>query len=638
MKPSSSGTRLGLVVVLVLLLRLPTAPPAAAVRLCIVDVVGTARTAGEATLATERGRPNISPVDFRSLAIAKGTTSVQASAALANGLANPKMIGVLSAKANGSKVEATLEDNASMAVFETQEIEGMFFSRPGCNVAYGGDPPKARVTLSVTHIRVPEGDRTPRQFTWTVRNISSHPLPGDFLITWHAVNLDILQNKTSGNLLFNLPPGQKVAITSTARLPLPNQNGLERGWASPRSNGDPALDDPEKPPVMVDEGVGDCIRGTQPSATLLVPYFEVDLESPSGPTTLLAVTNQSEECVPVRMMLWSDWGVPTLTSYLFLSPDDVHTINLRDVFNGKLPDTSATLADPACESAEPPPCERAEIDTEITNLQLQSMRAIHVGLRDPVTDLCAGSDRGDGMARGYVTIDVLRSCTYMPTTFTWARPEWQDPEGFFAATDTGFRNVLWGDYFLVDPGNDFAQGETAVHIPAEPDLFLDGDYTFYGRYTGFDASDGRVPLSSRYRTRFLSGGPFDGGTRLHVWRDDRSPVQGPVPCGTRPASLPLGDQGVTAYDENEASVPIPSLATLCPVADEALAFTCLVPPGLGPGINFGFLDLALGAGTGSPAQAWVSPVMNAEGRYSVAFEATRVDDLCHVPGRAAVVP
>jgi len=172
-----------------------------------------------------------------------------------------------------------------------------------------------------------------------------------------------------------------------------------------------------------------------------------------------------------------------------------------------------------------------------------------------------------------------------------------------------------------------------VHIPAEPDLFIDGDYTFYGRYTGFDASDARVPLSSRYRTRFISGGAFDGGTRLHVWRDDRSPVHGPVPCGTLPASFPLGDRGVTAYDEDEASVPIASLATLCPVADEALAFSCLVPPGLGSGIDFGFLDLALGAGNGSPAQAWVSPVMNAEGRYSVAFEATRVDDLCHVDGR-----
>lgn len=47
-----------------------------------------------------------------------------------------------------------------------------------------------------------------------------------------------------------------------------------------------------------------CILGPQPAASLLIPYFEVDLDQPAGRTTLVAVTNtSSEESAIARLVL-----------------------------------------------------------------------------------------------------------------------------------------------------------------------------------------------------------------------------------------------------------------------------------------------------------------------------------------------
>ena len=64
----------------------------------------------------------------------------------------------------------------------------------------------------------------------------------------------------------------------------------------------------------VDAGVlsGNCRIGNQPAATLLIPYFEVDLGKPGGATTLLSVNNASAKPAIARVVLWTDWGVPTL--------------------------------------------------------------------------------------------------------------------------------------------------------------------------------------------------------------------------------------------------------------------------------------------------------------------------------------
>ena len=82
-----------------------------------------------------------------------------------------------------------------------------------------------------------------------------------------------------------------------------------------------------------------CSAGATPAATLLVPYFEVNFAAADRQTTLFAVTNAGAQATLAKVVVWTDWGVPTLTFDLFLAPDDVQSINLRDVFNGVLPQT-----------------------------------------------------------------------------------------------------------------------------------------------------------------------------------------------------------------------------------------------------------------------------------------------------------
>ncbi len=89
-----------------------------------------------------------------------------------------------------------------------------------------------------------------------------------------------------------------------------------------------------------------CSLDRAPAATLLLPYFEVDLDRPSGRTTLVSVNNASAQAVLTNITLWSDLGVPVLWFQMYLTGYDVQTLNLRDVFNGLLPRTASAGQDP----------------------------------------------------------------------------------------------------------------------------------------------------------------------------------------------------------------------------------------------------------------------------------------------------
>ena len=83
---------------------------------------------------------------------------------------------------------------------------------------------------------------------------------------------------------------------------------------------------------------GNCRMQSQPAATLLIPYFEVDLANPSGESTLFSVNNARAASTLARVVLWTDWGLPTLAFDVYLTGYDVLTINLRDILvNGNLP-------------------------------------------------------------------------------------------------------------------------------------------------------------------------------------------------------------------------------------------------------------------------------------------------------------
>jgi len=289
-----------------------------------------------------------------------------------------------------------------------------------------------------------------------------------------------------------------------------------------------------------------------PAATLLLPYFEVDLSNPSGKTTLMSINNASASAALARVTIWTDLGVPTLSFNVYLTGYDVQTINVRDILNGTLPTTASAGQDPSDTISN-----QGSYSQDINFASCGSLpyvaldpplvadlQAAHTGLAAGtlLAGKCGGLAVGDGLARGYVTVDTVVSCaTGDPST-----------AGYFSST-TSTQNILWGDYFYVDPANNYAQGDTLVHIEASttaPETSTAGGYTFYGRYVAWDASDHRESLPSSFAARYLNGGAFTGGTTLTAWRDNKT-NQAAFTCGTSPSWYPLGQEGIAIFDEQE---------------------------------------------------------------------------------------
>jgi hypothetical protein len=405
-----------------------------------------------------------------------------------------------------------------------------------------------------------------------------------------------------------------------------------------------------------------------PAATLLLPNFEVNLDDVEGVQTLLSINNASATAVLAHIVVWSDLSVPVLDFNIYLTGYDVVTINLRDIFVlGNLPRTASAGQDPtdtishhgifsqdinfaSCNGFLPPPVLPADFIAHLQNSLTGQASTILGGL-------CAGQNLGDRIARGYITADTVNACN-LDFPFT---------PGYFvnggAGTATN-QNVLWGDYFYVNSGQNFAQGETLVHIEACPGTGVNalwgnysaascngetnvaGEYTFYGRYVAWSAADNREPLATNFAVRFLNGGIFDGGTSLITWRDSKV-NQGAFTCpavaGVRPAWYPLGQEQIVIFDEEEnpetpstlpVSPPRPGTSLIPFPAEHNL--TVVDGPGLPVTPSFGWLFLNLNqsnavAGANPPedplaAQAWVSVVMDAEGRFSVGFDAIQLDN------------
>ncbi|HEV8577740.1 MAG TPA: hypothetical protein VGX68_01560, partial [Thermoanaerobaculia bacterium] len=226
-----------------------------------------------------------------------------------------------------------------------------------------------------------------------------------------------------------------------------------------------------------------CTIDDVPAATLLLPYFEVDLSNANGVTTLFSINNASATAILAHVVVWADLSVPVLDFNIYLTGYDVQTINLRDILvSGILPRTASAGQDPgdtispkgdfsqdinfaSCTGQLPPPNLPASF---VQHLQLSL-----TGQSSPILgNRCAGRALGDNIARGYVTVDTVNNCTL----------RFPGDAGYFAPGGSGDvtnQNVLWGDYFYVNPGQNFAQGETLVHIEAAPGT---GTSALYGTY------------------------------------------------------------------------------------------------------------------------------------------------------------
>ena len=345
----------------------------------------------------------------------------------------------------------------------------------------------------------------------------------------------------------------------------------------------------------------------QPAATLLYPYFEVDLEEPQGLTTLISVTNTSNEPVLAHVVLWSNISEPMLGFTLFLAGREVRSLNLRDVIElGKLPDTTPSEPIPF------PSCSGDALAPTLSEDERATLEVRLAGEPDPTDGLCyAIVPPSEGrLATGYLTVDVLTDCS--PTIRT------PRDDGYFERDGTGLAssaNVLTGELFFIDGAGHQARGLEAVAFVA------DASNTGRGIHLG---SDRGLP-GHRYRTRFMNGGAFDGGTELLVWTTDRMGSTSPRECPLLPSTV------VNYFIIAEVRSESGSLVGAARPEFGRNALRLRVDGAEFPvEAQFGTLDLEFrwncnvcSPPTG-PNASWVFPVHSAEGRFSVALAANQV--------------
>jgi hypothetical protein len=181
-----------------------------------------------------------------------------------------------------------------------------------------------------------------------------------------------------------------------------------------------------------------------------------------------------------------------------------------------------------------------------------------------------------------------------------------------------------------------------------PLLNTPGNYTFYGRFNNFSATDYREPLSTTFAARFVAPKDFKTpakarrrsvlppATELIVWRDPKHPSVNGFACGGAPVWYPLSQEDVVAFDEEEntesptfTSEPFPAATQRVTVASTAFPLTT----------SSGWLYLNLNTNVGAgviglndlgAAQAWVTVLNRVQqgpngGRYDVGYRATRFD-------------
>lgn len=297
-----------------------------------------------------------------------------------------------------------------------------------------------------------------------------------------------------------------------------------------------------------------------PAATLLLPYFEVDLLDPLGANTILTVNNAEASAALVRVVLWTDLSVPALAFNVYLTGYDAQVIDLRRVLQGQLPQTASDGQDPT-DTISPQGILSQDINFASCNgvlphppiplAQLVGARNALMGKFSATLGGCAGLPTRGAIARGYVTVDSVVACSpFVPS----------DPE-YHRLIDT--RNILWGDYLHVNLRERTSRGDTLVHIEAsrdDPETSQAGQYTFYGRYVEWSAADAREPLATSFAVRYANAPLWQAGSRSHltVWRDSKV-VQGPFACDALPAWYPLGQEQIVAFDEQEELAAVTTL-------------------------------------------------------------------------------
>lgn len=370
-----------------------------------------------------------------------------------------------------------------------------------------------------------------------------------------------------------------------------------------------------------------CTIDPVPGATLLYPLFELDLASPANHDTVLTVTNAGDSAVIAHVTLWSDWAVPVLDFDVYLARFDVQTIDMKDlIVDGRLPVTGSAVSPHGPLSGSPvafPGCNNTAVpgngpvyqDPALSAFMRAQLQAALKGQFSQTYGGCVGSNRGNTIARGYVTIDANRACTLL----------FPSSAGYFAANGPATRrNVLVGDLALMRPDQAHASSFAAVALEAAADgQPVPGGRTFYGRYLAGSGEDGREPLPTAFETRVFEAGAFDAGTQFFVWRETAGGNPGVVQCGNSPPWAPLATEPIVYFDEQENVTEV-SQGFAVAVDVEATQS----PYGFGRAV----LDLRHAGVTplyGSPAaQGWVAWVSKATNRFAASVPAAQYPTSC----------
>ena len=371
-----------------------------------------------------------------------------------------------------------------------------------------------------------------------------------------------------------------------------------------------------------------CDVADLPAATLLLPYFEVDLDDISGETTLFTVTNVTQFPQIARVTLWTDLAVPVVSFNVFLTGYDVQAINLRDVLTlGRIGGTGTSVS-PFGRLGVP---SNTGIDVRdcvtIAPLSQDAVVRVQRALTEGTLDGCGKAGNVHANATGYATIDVVGACTNRIPT---------DPAYF--SSDLRYDNVLIGDYQQVLPAQNFAQGGPLVHIRAVPEGTGTSNLprTFYGRFT---KNDRRQPLPSRFVSRYIRGATSSFQTDIKIWRE----LSGSA--GTcAETSTAAADQVVFDEAENGAGYdgwhnhpppgiyfPVPIPATGRYAISDVNVFAQLSNEPRGGWIYVN-LDKT---GDAVAEQGWMITSMRADNRYSADMNATALGNGCSAPAKVA---
>ena len=385
-----------------------------------------------------------------------------------------------------------------------------------------------------------------------------------------------------------------------------------------------------------------CDIAVLPAATLLLPYFEVDLDNIGRGTTLFAVTNVTNLDRVAHVTLWTDHAYPVLDFNIFLTGYDVQSINLWDVIArgviAPVGGTGTSVSRRRTPTSDPNPALDLGACTLLPGvLDEPTMARMRRAFTEGIAGDCERAGGQHARAIGYATIDVVGSCTAAGPT---------DPA--YWTRDLRYDNVLYGEYQYVEHAQNFAQGAPMVHIRAIPEgstpqarrtggFVFDAGFerTFYGRYQPADAPrlDARQPLPAQFAARWIEGGPSEFGTSFRVWRES----QAAAACAdfARASVLDATDVVVFDEDENAAGLSSPFTLPATSVTSVADGRYPQLPNGAVAGWMYMNLDAGLHGRTAT--QNWVVTSMRALGRFSTDVDASALGNGCSAAAVASEV-